>query len=515
MISSFKNWAANEDVSRIASLLILAVLIKSVLIANVEVINPDGVRYINSAHELMQGNLHQAFVHEKMLFFSFTLGLFHFLIGDWFLAGQVVSAFFLTITLIPLYFLTKDLFGSKAAWWGCLAFIVLPSVNGMSAEVIKGGPFLFFMACALFFGNRAITGDAWPFFPLTFICGSLASLYRFEGIVFILGYFLFLTCLLLGKEKRSQYLKGLGGYVILPLLAAAVFGGLFLTGAFGAVEMRAIWTRFADHYFKFDLLKNYYVVYDFLKVAEEQLPNGLWGQDFCEIARHNLVWIYFFGILGQFVEALWAVFLIPFIWGIVASDRRDSGFLLLIWIAFLFFFMNYLVLIRHNFHSLRYLMVVVLLVMPLVGLGMEKLVLWLKRKKRANLFLLAMIIVIFLSPAADSFENSFEDEKEIRQAGEWLKSNLAAERLKMATNEERVFLHAGLLRKRYELLEGQGDNVTSATLAEKGFDVFVLYGPWRGTAKVPEFENYSRIQHFAGAKKMVVVFQKNDAARPD
>lgn len=156
MISSFEKWLENREINKIFFLILLSLLIKIIAISNVQVINPDGVRYVNSAHELFQGNFHAAFGHEKMLLYTFTLGVFHFFIQDWFLAGLVLSGFFLTLTLVPLYFLTRNLFGQKAAFWAGIFFAVLPSVNGMSTEVVKGGPFLFFMAMALFLSIQAL-----------------------------------------------------------------------------------------------------------------------------------------------------------------------------------------------------------------------------------------------------------------------------------------------------------------------------------------------------------------------
>ena len=491
-----------------AFLLLMSLLIKAVLIANVQVINPDGVRYINSAHELFQGNFPQAFLHEKMLFYSLTLGVFHFFIRDWFLAGLLLSTFFLTLTLIPLYYLTRDVFGAKAAFWAGVSFVVIPSVNSLSTEVIKGGPFLFFMACALFFGFRAVERKRWAFFPLTFICAGLASLYRFEGIVFILGYFLFLAALLVKKDNRETCFKGLCGYLAVPFTGAIAFLGISLTGALESLDLTHVWKRFADHYFQMDIFATYHLIYDFLKSVEKQFPHGQWGQDFFEIARHNLAWIYLLGLLGQFVKSLWTVFLIPFAWGVIAFDKRRPVLLGLVWIAFLFFALNYLFLLKNNFHSTRYLMVVVLLLMPFIGLGTDCFFSWAKQQKFSRLVNISILVLLVFSPAVSSFENSTAKKSEIRQAGEWLKDQADFRKGKILANEERVLLHAGLFRKEYEYFPGDDLKGLEKKALENKCTMIVLRNERKRTRPGPVFEKYALIHEFPGQKGEVLIFSR-------
>jgi 4-amino-4-deoxy-L-arabinose transferase-like glycosyltransferase len=507
-ISFFENWFEKPDLSRVAFLLLLSLLIKAVVFANVQVINPDGVRFINSAHELFQGNFQQAFGHEKMLFYSFTLGVFNFFIRDWFLAGLLLSICFLTLTLIPLYYLTRDMFGAKAAFWAGVAFSVIPSVNGLSAEVVKGGPFLFFMASALFLGIRAVERKQWAFFPLTFICAALASLYRFEGIIFIFGYVLFLAVLLVKKENRKACFKGLCGYLAIPFTGAVVFLVISLTGAFEALNISTVWNRFADHYFKMDILANYHLIYDFLKSAEKQFPHGQWGQDFFEIARHNLAWMYLLGLVNQFVKSLCSVFLIPLIWGFIAFDKRRPALLGLVWITFLFFAMNYLFILEKNFHSTRYLLVVILMLMPFIGFGMEHLFSWSGKLKFSRFMTISILVLMVLLPAFNSYKKSIEEKGEIRQAAEWLKDQGDILKGKILANEERVLLHAGLFRNEYDFFPADDLKSMERRALEKKCSMIVLRNRRKGALPGQVFKNYALIHEFPGPHGEVLIFSR-------
>lgn len=104
------------------SIVVASILVKLVIIANANLINVDAVRYFNSAYQLFNGNVSSAFAHEKMLFYTFTLGLFQLVFRDWALSGLLLSLVFLTLTLIPLYLFTKEIFGANAAIWATIAF---------------------------------------------------------------------------------------------------------------------------------------------------------------------------------------------------------------------------------------------------------------------------------------------------------------------------------------------------------------------------------------------------------
>jgi len=71
--------------------MLLSLFMKTVLACSVDVVNPDGIRYFNSASQLMAGNVLEAFSYEKMLIYTLILGVINFFVNDWTSAGQSVT----------------------------------------------------------------------------------------------------------------------------------------------------------------------------------------------------------------------------------------------------------------------------------------------------------------------------------------------------------------------------------------------------------------------------------------
>jgi len=496
-----------SDSRNILLLVLLSVLFKAVLLANVTVVNPDGVRYVNSAYQLWQGNLQEAFSHEKMLFYSLTLGAFQRLFGDWFWAGKILSSFFLTLALVPLYLLAKEVFHRRAALWTGLVFLLLPAANGMATEIIKGGPFLFFILSAAFFAVKALKTPKPFLFFLVFVCVAAAALYRLEGILFIPTFIMaVLAVILAARENRRLYLKGLAAFFALPLTGLVFFAVFLMTGVISVGSLQVIWDPFAHHYFNFDFLRNYHLIYDHLKSMEGLFHGGEWGHDFFEIARHNMAWIYLWGMFLKFFKEFFPVFLIPLAVGLAVGGKFRADFFFLSWIAFSYLAMNYYFIILNNFMAGRYLMVAVLFLLPVVGCGLDYIASWVSGWKysRTGMALLTLLFLIY--PASKSLADSMENRNEIRACARWFQENPEWHGKKIITMDDRVLLHAGIFRDDYSYfssadLEGLG-NFAMETEGE----VLVVRVP--NKEPLPSFSGFTLTKKFKGDKSSLLIFTK-------
>lgn len=507
--SSPGNLPLGSDTHRILFLILISLLVKAVITYNVAVINHDGVRYANSAYHLLRGEVAAAFGHEKMLFYSLTLGIFHWFIQDWFWAGKVLSSVFLTLTLIPLYLLTRELFSRTAALWSGLVFILLPSVNSMTGEVIKDAPFLFFILCALLLGIKALKIPRPGYFLLTFCCASAAALFRLEGLVFILAFSPAWALVLVMAEERRKYIRGLAAFLAVPAVAVILFGVLLLTGVISVEGLRVAWEPFARHYFDFDFLRNYHQIYDYLKTIEGKFPGGEWGQDFFEIARRNMAWVYLWGMFLKFFKEMFPIFLIPLVFGLATRDHDWIGLGVLLWLSFSYLAMNYYFIISSNFIAGRYLMAAVLFCLPIIGSGLARISLWCHRLAYARAAWIFILLLFVAYPAAKSFADSIESNEEIRACGLWLRNNMDLEYKKVITTDERVLFHAGLLRNQYEFL-ADGDREKLAQAArEKKPDVIVLTVS-SDNSSTPKFVNYHPVKEFPGKKRSALVLARTE-----
>ena len=109
-------------------------------------LNFDGEIYIAAARKYAAGMYREGLAIYPMPLYPYLISLMHKIIPNWVLAGRLISYFSMTLTVIPLYLLSKDLFNRRAAFWGCIAFSLLPETLLHSNSVMRDPPFFLF-AC--------------------------------------------------------------------------------------------------------------------------------------------------------------------------------------------------------------------------------------------------------------------------------------------------------------------------------------------------------------------------------
>jgi hypothetical protein len=488
--------------------MLLSLFMKTVLACSVDVVNPDGIRYFNSASQLMAGNVLEAFSYEKMLIYTLILGVINFFVNDWTSAGQSVTVSFLVLSIIPLYIITKHWFGTNSALWSILAFIVIPSLNSLASRVVKDAPFLFFMLLALLFGCRALTDRRLYHFFATVSCAVLATLFRFEAIIFLPVYLLWLFSRAIYKPvERSFVCKGIMVYVAVPVVGLITMSGLLISGALDVEMLKLAWLRFSQHYFSSDLLANYRDIYAHLKSVEGNFPGGQWTNDFFEIARYGMPLIYFLGMLQVLAVVLFPVFLIPFFVGVRSLRDWGNNVSLLLWTITAYLGMAYFFIVTRNFLAERYLMIVAVMMLPFVGYGCDQI--WQRiRSSRYPSAGMAVVVILFIClPLYKSFAGTFEEKVEIRLAGEWLKESRDVRRQRIIATDERIPFYAGLMRGSYEVFpEGVSSDYETFAI-ERGCSLVAVDITLRDAGDVPAFVSYKLINEFRGAKKAVLIFE--------
>ncbi|MGB6278812.1 MAG: glycosyltransferase family 39 protein, partial [Syntrophobacteria bacterium] len=206
-------------------LLLLSAALKISLSLFITVINQDGEVYITVAQKIAEGAFKEAFTIYGMPLYPLLIALTHYVIPNWIAAARLVSIAASILTIIPLYLLTREIFHRQAALWACAAFALLPLSNHLSVAIMRDPLFLFCLAYAVLFAQRAITSKRLVHFLLSSLLGLLSILCRLEGLAFFVCFILFAFFLFLRKpEERGDLLKGILIYIALPL-------SLFIVGA--------------------------------------------------------------------------------------------------------------------------------------------------------------------------------------------------------------------------------------------------------------------------------------------
>ena len=271
--------------------------------------------------------------------------------------------------------------------------------------------------------------------------------------------------------------------------------------------------RFRDHYIRGGLFSRYQDLYEFLKNSEMSLSGGSNPQDFTEIARHNLYLFFLIGTIESFLSSLTPLYILPFFYGLNIKNRLNSYMLLILTLISVYFLGGYLFLLARNYITSRYLLVPVILAIPFVGYGFERLANLVERRRRGRSIFMFVFTFILLLPVADSFEDVFDEKKEIKIAGEWLRrENLHNNRI--LTSDERVPFYAGLFRNDYSVMSSQGIIDRSRTeffLHWKKHEVIVLRSSSK--IKVPgdtSFIGFYMVKSFGDSDNTIRIYMRDE-----
>lgn len=218
-------------------ILVLAVVaLRGWQITHTEVTSRDSIGYIRIAWQLEQGDWRQVIPHAPQhpaypLAVLAVSGPMRQLLPDnlpmaWQLSAQLASALAGLLLIVPMYFLGRELFDRRVAFWACLLFQCLPSSGKVMGDGLSDSLFLLFVCSGFWTAGIAFRRSSWIAFALTGLAGGLAYLTRPEGalLVGVTGLVLLAMCLTRRLAWRRMLLHG----TALSLAALAVMGPYML-----------------------------------------------------------------------------------------------------------------------------------------------------------------------------------------------------------------------------------------------------------------------------------------------
>lgn len=103
------------------------------------------------------------------------------------LYAQLTSALAACLLVIPMYYLGRELFNRRVAFWTALVFQCLPLSGRATSDALSEGLFLLLVACSLLLCARSLkSGSLWGF-AMTGVCGGVAYLVRPEGVLVVMA----------------------------------------------------------------------------------------------------------------------------------------------------------------------------------------------------------------------------------------------------------------------------------------------------------------------------------------
>ncbi|MFO7667470.1 MAG: glycosyltransferase family 39 protein [Desulfobacterales bacterium] len=510
----------SESKNGLIYIICVSLVLKSIILMSFSVVNRDGLLYIAAAQKFAEGYFSEGISIYPMPFYSLLITVVHFLIPDWVTAGRIISVAFVVIALVPLYFMTSELFNRKSAFWACLAFAIAPVPNGWADSVIRDPGFICCMAWAVFFALRAVQSKRIIFFAAAALFSWFSMLFRLEGIVFILFFPLYLVALCLGRDNdKVHLLKGVSLWILFPLLFTAFF--VLVLGSDGIVSLNRSGDIIsqAQEFLNLRFLDNYYVLSEQLVNLEKLSPYPGGMQNFAETARHYIPIIYLFGLLETLIVVMFPLFVVPLFFSFRDIMQKNRIFVLSIFFAFIF--MTYYFLINKDFIQKRFLSMPALLLYPWIGAGMQSFFEYLSRRfsKRVRA---AVLVLFFIMPVYQCFKQEWKEDMSLMAAAKWIEKEANPGKLKIITTDTRFFYYAdrefcvtddSSFGKDGDLFYrvSENDNLTDIEqiAIQHKIDIMAFRIPAQNIP--PQFKYFKKIKEYKGRKNISYIYSSPEA----
>ena len=208
-----KQSTMRQDFVFLSVLLTITLCIGIYLIATTVVISSDGVTFINYAKNLEISST-QTIIQEDqhpgypvMILLAHKIPKFfgkHKPVFGWIYSAQSMSLMFRLFTVAVLYFIGKDLVGSKFSFLAILILILLPKPAKYGSDALSDWPHMFFLAAGMLLLMRGAVGGKWWLFGFAGASAGAGYLIRPECAQIVVYGFLWLIRQLFCRKRISS-----------------------------------------------------------------------------------------------------------------------------------------------------------------------------------------------------------------------------------------------------------------------------------------------------------------------
>lgn len=178
-----------NPIGRMSVVAVLALMVLGWLAAHTDIFFADGLRYISQARALASGSAdagwRKAVDHPA---YPAMIALSHTILGGdspaaWQSAAQLASILAGVLLIIPLYLVSRELFGARVAFLAGLLLYLLPLTGHVFADTLSESTFLLFWTWGLWGALRFFRSGSFGWAGLVAVMAALAYLSRPEGLL--------------------------------------------------------------------------------------------------------------------------------------------------------------------------------------------------------------------------------------------------------------------------------------------------------------------------------------------
>lgn len=173
-----------REITLVAGLVALALSSRLALLRFQQVMTPDGVYYATLGKNLVAGNFKDGLSTYYPPLYPLLAGLASRIFRDVEAGGKMVSAMAGGLLVVPVYLLTRILYGKSAASVGAFLIAIHPSLNYYSTLLLTESTYTLLFTTALLMGLTALSAGGASFFLTGIVLGA-CYLIRPEAIGYL------------------------------------------------------------------------------------------------------------------------------------------------------------------------------------------------------------------------------------------------------------------------------------------------------------------------------------------
>lgn len=223
----FKGYNFNrEDI--IPWVIVILFFFVSVVLRHADFRFPDEYMYLNKLGGITSGGYISDYAQERYFFYYSYSAIIGFAVPT-FRSAEIISLFFMALSLIPTYLLGKELFNKEIGYISALFLAFNPSFIFYSIRLLSDIPLIFLITSFLYFFYKWYAGKNKIDFFISFIFLVIAAFVKLHGVIFlgIGALYMLLTLNTKNFKKNITFLLLLIG--ALQLFSTIWnYGGLYL-----------------------------------------------------------------------------------------------------------------------------------------------------------------------------------------------------------------------------------------------------------------------------------------------
>ncbi|MDI6760007.1 MAG: glycosyltransferase family 39 protein [Candidatus Brocadiaceae bacterium] len=205
-------------------LVLFALLLRLYVFVATPVIGTDGYNWFHAAQCFAEGDFKAGFRHPVHPCYPILFAVFTKLLGDYEVAGKAVALVMGVLSIFPLYFFARGVFGHYAGLFAAFLLAVNPTHVRLSADIMSDTTNLFFFLSAIWLGWEAIKRGQWQYYTLAGVCAVLGYFTRAESLglfVLMLPWFIFASANL--PQARLANVQELKRHLLKRVVCVGLF----------------------------------------------------------------------------------------------------------------------------------------------------------------------------------------------------------------------------------------------------------------------------------------------------